>query len=166
MIRSDVISYSLDNLIQRNLIDYFNRKPYCIDLIKQMENLKHEIVSARDKNICTKEKEERLQQLGNKLENIIQSKEGSYYKKLYKEKEAILLNGANVICTTLSSCIRLSIEQSFYSLPNRQTCCIIDEATQSTEQETLIPLILGISKIVLVGDPKQLPATTMSKVCR
>lgn len=40
----------------------------------------------------------------------------------------------------------------------------MDEATQSNEQETLIPLMLGVSKLVLVGDPAQLPATVLSTV--
>lgn len=42
--------------------------------------------------------------------------------------------------------------------------CIVDEATQCVEVETLIPLILGVKTLVLVGDPNQLPATIMSKV--
>jgi len=44
------------------------------------------------------------------------------------------------------------------------TCCIVDEATQSQELETLIPLMLGVNTLVLVGDAKQLPATVLSKV--
>lgn len=42
--------------------------------------------------------------------------------------------------------------------------CIVDEATQSKESETLIPLMLGINKLILIGDPLQLPAVTISKV--
>jgi senataxin len=46
------------------------------------------------------------------------------------------------------------------------TCCIVDEATQSQELETLIPLMLGVTTLVLVGDAKQLPATVLSKVSK
>jgi senataxin len=46
------------------------------------------------------------------------------------------------------------------------TCCIVDEATQSRELETLIPLMLGVTTLVLVGDAKQLPATVLSKVSK
>ena len=42
--------------------------------------------------------------------------------------------------------------------------CIVDEATQCCEPETLIPLILGVKNLILVGDPNQLPATVMSSV--
>jgi senataxin len=42
--------------------------------------------------------------------------------------------------------------------------CIVDEATQCCEAETLIPLMLGVKNLILVGDPNQLPATVMSSV--
>lgn len=49
--------------------------------------------------------------------------------------------------------------------PNNQfLCCIIDEASQCTEPESLTPLVFGISKLVLIGDPDQLPATVLSSV--
>ena len=40
---------------------------------------------------------------------------------------------------------------------------IIDEAGQCSEPDALIPLQFGASKLVLVGDPAQLPATVLSK---
>lgn len=40
---------------------------------------------------------------------------------------------------------------------------IIDEAAQTTEPSCLIPLRLGCRRLVLVGDPRQLPATVLSK---
>lgn len=43
-------------------------------------------------------------------------------------------------------------------------CCIVDEASQTTESETLLPLTLGIEKMLLVGDPHQLGATVLSNV--
>ena len=41
---------------------------------------------------------------------------------------------------------------------------VIDEASQSIELSTLIPLQMGCSRLVLVGDHKQLPATVFSKL--
>lgn len=38
------------------------------------------------------------------------------------------------------------------------------QACQAIELDTLIPLRLGCRKLLLVGDPKQLPATVLSKV--
>jgi senataxin len=40
---------------------------------------------------------------------------------------------------------------------------IIDEAAQTTEPSTLIPLKFGCRRLVLVGDPRQLPATVLSR---
>ena len=38
----------------------------------------------------------------------------------------------------------------------------MDEASQCVEPEALIPLKLGFTKLVMVGDPEQLPATVSS----
>lgn len=40
---------------------------------------------------------------------------------------------------------------------------IVDESAQATEPSTLIPLRFGCRKLVLVGDPRQLPATVLDK---
>ena len=40
--------------------------------------------------------------------------------------------------------------------------CIMDEASQCVEPEALIPLKLGFTKLIMVGDPEQLPATVSS----
>lgn len=42
--------------------------------------------------------------------------------------------------------------------------CIVDEATQCCEAESLIPLLLGVNTLIIVGDPNQLPATVISQV--
>ena len=39
---------------------------------------------------------------------------------------------------------------------------IVDEAAQATEPNLLIPLQSGVQKVLLIGDPYQLPATCMS----
>ena len=39
---------------------------------------------------------------------------------------------------------------------------IVDEACQATEPATLIPFGLEPTRVILVGDHKQLPATTIS----
>lgn len=68
------------------------------------------------------------------------------------------LERANIVCTTLSSCIKL------INYTKKFDVCIIDEATQCAEPYTLIPLQFGISSLVLVGDTQQLPATVLSTV--
>ncbi len=44
-------------------------------------------------------------------------------------------------------------------------CLIIDEAAQATEPNLLIALQTGVQKVLLIGDPYQLPATCMSSDC-
>ncbi|KAG8034759.1 hypothetical protein G9C98_007835 [Cotesia typhae] len=41
--------------------------------------------------------------------------------------------------------------------------CIIDEASQATEILTLVPLMFSINRLILVGDPQQLPPTILSQ---
>ncbi|XP_037044454.1 uncharacterized protein LOC119080290 isoform X2 [Bradysia coprophila] len=74
--------------------------------------------------------------------------------------EKCLLEGANVICTTLNSCCALSSKISTIDV------CIIDEATQCNEPTSLIPLQFGVKSLILVGDTKQLPSTVLSEIAK
>ncbi|XP_054704506.1 probable helicase senataxin isoform X1 [Grus americana] len=70
---------------------------------------------------------------------------------------------SDIICCTLSTSGGSLLESAFW----RQgldpfSCVIVDEAGQSCEVETLIPLIHRCNKLVLVGDPRQLPPTVKS----
>ncbi|EDW76713.2 uncharacterized protein Dwil_GK19858 [Drosophila willistoni] len=64
---------------------------------------------------------------------------------------------SNIVCTTLSSCVKLSRFINYFDI------CIIDEATQCTEPWTLLPLRFAVNHLVLVGDTQQLPATVISQ---
>jgi senataxin len=41
---------------------------------------------------------------------------------------------------------------------------LIDEAGQAIEPSCLIPLRFGCERLIMVGDPRQLPATVKSKL--
>lgn len=82
--------------------------------------------------------------------------------KLDRYTEDRVLAHADIITCTLASCFNRQMESVFTSKSNEISVCIVDEATQSCEAETLIPLRLGIKTLVLVGDPMQLPATVLS----
>ena len=82
------------------------------------------------------------------------------------------LSGADVILTTLSSSKFRPLEK--YLVEGAGTSkavgamkpvsvCIIDEASQCVEPEALMPLKYGFSKLVMVGDHEQLPATVTSR---
>ena len=82
-----------------------------------------------------------------------------------KERDAAMdglrisfLNGVQLVfCTLSGSGLELlsRLDQPFSAL-------IIDEAAQSTEVSTLIPLTHDVRHVILVGDPRQLPATVFS----
>lgn len=95
-------------------------------------------------------------------------------KRLEKAKRDVILK-SQVVFSTLNSCSSGQLRRQFKSSlesgrrgleglneDSLFTCCIVDEATQATEPETLAPLMLGCEKLILVGDPKQLPATVLS----
>ncbi|PWN18846.1 hypothetical protein BCV69DRAFT_314405 [Microstroma glucosiphilum] len=70
----------------------------------------------------------------------------------------ILLN-ADVICTTLSG----AGHEALVSLPIDFETVVIDEAAQAVELSILIPLRYGCKRCIMVGDPRQLPPTVLSK---
>ncbi|KAM6047727.1 putative helicase senataxin [Chlamydotis macqueenii] len=77
--------------------------------------------------------------------------------------QADIILESDIICCTLSTSGGSLLESAFW----RQgldpfSCVIVDEAGQSSEVETLIPLIHRCNKLVLVGDPRQLPPTVKS----
>eukprot|EP01053_Blabericola_migrator_P003991 Blabericola_migrator_1__3990@NODE_220_length_11204_cov_64_408458_g187_i0_p3_GENE_NODE_220_length_11204_cov_64_408458_g187_i0NODE_220_length_11204_cov_64_408458_g187_i0_p3_ORF_typecomplete_len977_score218_83AAA_12/PF13087_6/5_7e02AAA_12/PF13087_6/5_1e53AAA_11/PF13086_6/6_6e47AAA_30/PF13604_6/3_5e03AAA_30/PF13604_6/7e18AAA_19/PF13245_6/1_4e02AAA_19/PF13245_6/2e05AAA_19/PF13245_6/8_3e06Viral_helicase1/PF01443_18/15Viral_helicase1/PF01443_18/1_7e11ResIII/PF04851_15/2_2e02ResIII/PF04851_15/9_9e05ResI len=71
-----------------------------------------------------------------------------------------LLEEAQVVCATLS--VAGSKELTIFS--GGFDTVVVDEASQGVELSTLIPLKLNCKRLVLVGDPEQLPATVFSKV--
>lgn len=71
-----------------------------------------------------------------------------------------ILNEADVLCSTLSG----SGHDMFKNLSIEFETVIIDEAAQSIEISSLIPLKYGCTKCIMVGDPKQLPPTVLSSM--
>lgn len=76
-------------------------------------------------------------------------------RKLEDQLVERLLEGAQVICATNTGLDR----ERFGAL--RFDCCVMDEASQSTEPGAWIPLPFA-DKLVLAGDPWQLPPTVVS----
>jgi len=76
-----------------------------------------------------------------------------------KRMQQEILDSAHVLCATLSG----SGHEIFQTLCVEFDTVIIDEAAQSIELSALIPLKYGCTKCVLVGDPKQLPPTVLSR---
>ncbi|WFD03012.1 ATP-dependent RNA helicase [Malassezia obtusa] len=79
------------------------------------------------------------------------------YRSMMKACEREILQAADVVCTTCSGMgdIRL------LGLVIRAV--LMDEATQATEPESLIPIVHGCKQLVLVGDHKQLGPVIMNR---
>ncbi|XP_059642145.1 uncharacterized protein LOC132284095 isoform X2 [Cornus florida] len=108
----------------------------------------------------------------------------AHEKKAYEESKALkhklrksILREAEIVVTTLSGCggdlygvCSESISSHKFRSSSENTlfdAVVIDEAAQALEPATLIPLQLLKSKgtkCIMVGDPKQLPATVISNV--
>lgn len=67
-----------------------------------------------------------------------------------------ILERANILCATLTSLDSQLLGKIKFDL------CVIDEAGQSTEPTNWIPLLRS-DKLVLAGDPQQLPPTVISQ---
>ncbi|CAH8444287.1 unnamed protein product [Dicrocoelium dendriticum] len=99
----------------------------------------------------------KLQQLKDEAGELSQADE-KRYRILKRELERELLLAADVVCCTCVTAGDQRLERlSFHSV-------LIDESTQATEPECLIPLMVGCRQVVLVGDHCQLgPVITCKK---
>ncbi len=101
-----------------------------------------------------------LQQLKNETGELSAGDEKKY-RKAQKKLELEILENADVICTT-------AVGAGDPRLANfRFRMVLIDEATQATEPECLIPIVMGAKHVVLVGDHFQLgPVVTCKRAYR
>lgn len=80
-------------------------------------------------------------------------------QEMEKEK---LLREAEILFTTLS----ISGSRDMVGFPGDIDTVVMDEASQGLEVSTLVPLKLGCLRLIMVGDPQQLPATCFSSVAQ
>ncbi|KAM3825322.1 putative helicase senataxin isoform 2-T2 [Vipera latastei] len=166
-INSEVRKFSLDDQIDRKINKAMLGKDQ--DLHKRKEDLDRQLDAlSRLRAVDRSEKGEKKQQLDDEICQL--SKERQRLASQLKEargrsqemKAGIILE-SHIICCTLSTSGGVLLKSAFRRLGGDPvSCVIVDEAGQTCEIETLIPLIHGCKKLVLVGDPKQLPPTIKS----
>ncbi|KAG2302149.1 hypothetical protein Bca52824_030800 [Brassica carinata] len=107
----------------------------------------------------TSEKSElhKLQQLKDEQGGELSSSDEKKYKNLKSAIEREIIQSADVICCTYIGAADPGLSNSRF----RQV--LIDESTQATEPESLIPTVLGVKQVVLVGDHCQLGPVIMCK---
>ncbi|NXR13666.1 SETX helicase, partial [Semnornis frantzii] len=165
-INSEVLGFSLDKQVQHRM----KRKTADLerDIQKKKESIDQrldELIRQRAMNKCGKRESQMIDDEFNKV-----SKEREHLASQLKEVrahsqkvQAEIILESDIICCTLSASGGGLLESTL----SRQgadpfSCVIVDEAGQSCEVETLIPLIHRCNKLVLVGDPRQLPPTVKS----
>ena len=98
----------------------------------------------------------RLTALREKQGDLVE-KHDRRFRSLRRAAEREMLSSADVICCT---CVGAG-DPRLANYKFRQV--LIDESTQASEPETLIPLMLGAKQVVLVGDHCQLGPVIMCK---
>ncbi|XP_076467284.1 uncharacterized protein LOC143298326 [Babylonia areolata] len=181
-IHEEVKEFALDNRVKRARAVELQKKkmrtmPQSVKteherLTKKIEKLKKEIEnSGRENNTRQVEALSRELHKLQKEKGVIDRNQEhiSLDRKEIADISASVLKQAQVVCGTLSSFGHPRSIDVLCRNPadnrrsaNHFTCTIIDEATQATELDSLIPLQYGGNKLFLVGDPDQLPPTVLS----
>lgn len=178
-INAKVLDVTLDELVNKrlsldkgNAINYGEEIHKCVEesrSLSEAQNVtrtKLEEARAKGESVVDLEREFELQkrkraQIGLKLDDL-RDKSSTVARDAEisrRRVQQVILDGAHVICATLSG----SGHEMFHNLSIEFETVIIDEAAQSIELSALIPLKYGCSKCILVGDPKQLPPTVLSR---
>ncbi|XP_063792838.1 probable helicase senataxin [Pseudophryne corroboree] len=163
-ISSDVVRFSLDcqvnYKINRAQQDHsIHRHKEALD--RQLDELSRQRAMER----CNKQTCEELDQKIAKLskERQLMANSLKELRRRPQEFQRNIILESHIICCTLSTSGGILLESAFRSLGQEPfSCVIVDEAGQSCEVENLIPLLFRCSKLVLVGDPEQLPSTVIS----
>ncbi|XP_062446695.1 probable helicase senataxin isoform X2 [Rhea pennata] len=167
-ISSEVRGFSLDKQVEHRMNRKLPNRDQGIQKRKEALDQKLDMLS-RQRAMHRCEKKEINQMLDDEIGRL--SKERQQLASQLKEVQgcsqrvqAEIILESDIICCTLSTSGGTLLESAFW----RQgldpfSCVIVDEAGQSCEVETLIPLIHRCNKLVLVGDPRQLPPTVKSQ---
>ncbi|XP_044782409.2 probable helicase senataxin isoform X3 [Bubalus bubalis] len=171
-INNEVLRFSLDSQVNHRMkkdlpshVQEMHKRKEFLD--RQLDEL------SRQRALCRGGRESQSyffqrQELDGKIARV--SKERQELASKIKEvqgrpqkTQSIIILESHIICCTLSTSGGLLLETAFRGQGGVPfSCVIVDEAGQSCEVETLTPLIHRCNKLVLVGDPKQLPPTVIS----
>ncbi|NXL28266.1 SETX helicase, partial [Glaucidium brasilianum] len=166
-INSEVRGFSLDKQVEHRM----KRKPTECDqdIQKKKAALDQKLdMLSRQRAMRRCERREVSQMLDDEIGRLSKERQqlASQLKEVRGHSQKVqtdILLESDIICCTLSTSGGSLLEGAFW--PQRFSpfsCVIVDEAGQSCEVETLIPLVHYCSKLVLVGDPRQLPPTVKS----
>ena len=165
--RPELRPYALDSLVSESQskseearhAQYKEKKSKLIsDITRINDEINLPTTSSLRKSELIRAKErvrETLENLKSREEESVKCQRDTIYKKFLSE--------AQFICGTLSS---FGSEPVWNNLPPGVDFCIVDEAAQCIEVSSIIPLKFDPQRLVLVGDPQQLPAVVKSVVAK
>ncbi|XP_036185173.1 probable helicase senataxin isoform X12 [Myotis myotis] len=166
-INNEVLRFSLDNQVNHRIMK--KDLPYVQEMHRRKEHLDHQLdelsrqraLSRYGRGIQRQELDEKIAQVSKERQELA-SKIKEVQGRPQKTQSNIILE-SHIICCTLSTSGGLLLESAFRGQGGVPfSCVIVDEAGQACEVETLTPLIHRCNKLILVGDPKQLPPTVIS----
>ncbi|XP_023601450.1 probable helicase senataxin isoform X3 [Myotis lucifugus] len=168
-INNEVLRFSLDNQVNHKMKKEKDLPSYVQEMHRRKEHLDHQLdelsrqraLSRYGRGIQRQELDEKIAQVSKERQELA-SKIKEVQGRPQKTQSNIILE-SHIICCTLSTSGGLLLESAFRGQGGVPfSCVIVDEAGQACEVETLTPLIHRCNKLVLVGDPKQLPPTVIS----
>ncbi|XP_069871002.1 probable helicase senataxin [Dipodomys merriami] len=166
-INNEVLRFSLDSQVNHRMKK--DLPSHVQEMHRKKEFLDHQLDElSRQRALCRGGREMQRKELDEKITRVSKERQelASKIKEVQgrpqKTQNNIILE-SHVICCTLSTSGGLLLESAFRGQGGQAfSCVIVDEAGQSCEVETLTPLIHRCNKLILVGDPKQLPPTVIS----
>ncbi|XP_034785253.1 probable helicase senataxin isoform X6 [Pan paniscus] len=166
-INSEVLKFSLDSQVNHRMKKELPSHVQAMHKRKEFLDCQLDELS-RQRALCRGGREIQKQELDENISKV--SKERQQLASKIKEvqgrpqkTQSIIILESHIICCTLSTSGGLLLESAFRGQGGVPfSCVIVDEAGQSCEIETLTPLIHRCNKLILVGDPKQLPPTVIS----
>lgn len=169
---STVEALSLDYQVEV-LVKKDSAYAHFLSNVSEIESLGEEVALLRKERIrCNghlpadqfrdlKKKQERLKNLYDRRSEL----KADLDRLRYSIRNKLLLD-ADVVASTLSGSGKQVLVDHLIKNDLRFPIVLIDEAAQTTEPSSLIPLRYGCEQLVLVGDPRQLPATVKSLKAR
>lgn len=165
-ISTDVMGFSLDYQVNRRR----KRSHHDADQViqKQKDWLDRKLDELGKQCAMIKKNREQIERAIQERKTLERERAelGRKLKEVNRRSQDIQLNiilESHIICCTLSTSGSMLLEMSFRKLGHEPfSCVIVDEAGQACETEILIPLMYHCPKLILVGDPEQLPPTIIS----
>jgi hypothetical protein len=152
-------SGAMANTVKREELKMFGGKQLS-DLQEQLREVDEKLKEMKMGQVGTSTQFGELYEYRGKLANVIINRkmERREQKEVLEAAMERVMNRAEIICCTLNSSGSEKLERYQHNIE----AIIVDEAAQSTEPSNIIPLRFRANKLILIGDPKQLPATTFS----